>query len=271
MKNTITIVTGAASGIGRATALEAARRGSRVIATDLNQKGLSETASLWQGIETASLDVADSAAITAFAEKIIPTLGGKKLVLVNNAGVGLASGPFAETSLEDFEWLLSINLWGVIRMTKAFLPYMLQHDTGHVVNISSVFGLGGVAHQSAYCTAKFGVRGFTETLRMELMSSGVKTTVVHPGGVRTNIAAGARIGGKQTPEIRDKQAFVFQKTSPTSPESAANQILDAVKNGKARLVIGFDGKLIDFFARLMPTGYTGILKGQIEKAFGVKL
>jgi NAD(P)-dependent dehydrogenase (short-subunit alcohol dehydrogenase family) len=269
LQNHVVVVTGAASGIGQQVAIQAAERGGYVIATDVNISGLAETqkAIPHNQIETHVLDVSKADEIIAFADKITPILNNRPLVLVNNAGVALDCGPFADTSLEDFEWLLSINLWGVIRMTKAFLPYLLEQNAGHIVNISSVFGLAGFAKQSAYCTAKFGVRGFTETLRMELFDTNIKTTCVHPGGINTNIARAARVGGQITAADHDKNSRIFnEKLTPTSPTEAARQILEAVRNQKAKLVIGNDGKLINLITRLFPVGYTKIFKKQIEKA-----
>lgn len=271
--NAVTLITGAASGIGRALAIQAAQKGAHVIATDINEAGLAETNALAGGkLETHRLDVSDADAIIAFAETIIPTLQGRPLILVNNAGVALASGPFAETTLEEFDWLLGINLFGVIRMTKAFLPYLLERNTGHIVNVSSVFGFAGVMHQSAYCTAKFGVRGFTEVLRMELMDTGIGVTTVHPGGIDTNIARSARIGsgGFVSEAMQQRGVTSFQKAARTSPDEAARQIWRGVERGKVRVVIGADGWLIDRITRLFPSGYTRMMKRQVEKTFGVE-
>lgn len=271
-ENSVTIVTGAASGIGREVAIQAAQRGSFVIATDINLAGLSETKRTIEQasgqVESIELDVSQADEILQFANLILPKLQNRKLILVNNAGVALVSGPFSDTQLVDFEWLLSINLWGVIRLTKAFLPYLLERNEGHIANVSSVFGLAGVIHQSAYCTAKFGIRGFTECLRMELMDTGVKTTVIHPGGIKTNIANDARRAGKITEEIYKASAKIFEKTSPTTAAEAANQILNAIQKGKPRLVIGNDGRMVDFITRLLPVGYTKFVRKKMIEAFG---
>lgn len=270
--NSVVIVTGAASGIGRQLALQAAARGAAVIATDINSSGLEETREIGLQqvlhIETHALDVADKAAIRRFAERIIPQLAGRRLILINNAGVGLFSGSFQHTELADFEWLLNINLLGTIYMTKAFYPYFLEMNEGHIVNLSSVFGLAGAANQSAYCTSKFAVRGFTETLRMELMGTGIRTTAVHPGGIKTNIVKASLPKGAVATEAMHRQSIAsFEKAARTSAEEAARQILDAVEKKKQRLVIGPDGKTIDRITRLFPVFYTKILKRQIEKAF----
>jgi butyryl-CoA dehydrogenase len=274
MKNAITIVTGAASGIGRHVAIQAAERGSQVIATDINESGLAETQTLAKArgcvIQIRRLDVSNAGAIQAFAETMIPTLQNKKLFLINNAGVALAAGPFSATPLPDFEWLLDVNLYGVIRMTKAFLPYMLEHNEGRIVNVSSIFGLGGVRFQSAYCTSKFGVHGFNEALRVELADTNIKVTGVHPGGVKTSIAENARLAGDYiTPEEKRETAKKFAANTWTRPETAARQILDAAEKGRARLLIGADAKFLATLIRLLPVTYINVLRKISDHVFGI--
>lgn len=271
-KNSHTIITGAGSGMGRQMALQAAQRGARVIALDYNPIGLQETQGMaiakGLAIETKVLDVSDSDQINAFAAEIIPTFNKGRLILINNAGVSIFTGNFEHTPLEDFEWLMNINLWGVVRMTKAFYPYLFEVNDGHIVNLSSVFGLGGAEGNSAYCTAKFGVRGFTETIRMELMDSNIGTTVVCPGGVKTNIVRNQTPKGEYTnDEMLAKVTKKFDENAKTTPESAAKQILDAVEKRKQRLVIGTDGKLMDIITRLFPVGYTKLVRKRAHKKF----
>jgi butyryl-CoA dehydrogenase len=270
----VLIVTGAGSGIGRQVALQGARDGAAVIASDINAATLEETKQMGDKeglqIEVYTLDVADKKAVSDFAEVIIPQLKGQKLLLVNNAGVGLFSGNFYNTSQDDFEWLININLWGVIRMTKAFYPYFIKQNEGHIVNLSSVFGLGGFANQTAYCTAKFGVRGFTEALRMELIGTNIYTTCVHPGGIKTNIMRSATPKGPELTEAMHLKAVAtFDKVAMTTPEKAARLILNAVKRKKQRLVIGNDGRAIDSITRLFPVAYSKIFKRKMDKAFKV--
>ncbi|WP_152425052.1 SDR family NAD(P)-dependent oxidoreductase [Nafulsella turpanensis] len=272
LPNSVMLITGAASGIGRELALQGAKRGAAVIGVDINFSELEETQALVRKegneIEIHQLDVADKAAVFAFADKIIPTLAGRRLVLVNNAGVGLFSGSFEHTELEDFEWLLNVNLWGTIYPCKAFYPYFIRQNEGHIVNLSSVFGLAGAANQSAYCTSKFAVRGFTETLRMELAGTNIRTTVVHPGGIKTNIVrASLPKGPIATEAMHCKSVRQFERAAPTTAEKAARLILEAIEKKKQRLVIGPDGKALDFISRLLPVRYTKILKGQIAKTF----
>lgn len=273
-QNATVIITGAGSGIGRQLTIQAAAEGASVIATDVNETGLTETKQQAPGnVTTARLDVSDADAIRAFADDIIPTLNGQRLILVNNAGVALGSGPFSATELDEFEWLLNINLWGVVRMTKAFLPYMTaQAVGGHIVNVSSVFGLAGVMHQSAYCTAKFGVRGFSDVLRMELLDTNIGVTCVHPGGIKTNIATNARVGksGFVTNNMHRQGAISFEKVAKTTPQEAARQIWNGVRRNKARLLIGADARQIEWLTRLFPTRYVRLMRRQIEKAFGTE-
>lgn len=272
--NSVIIITGAASGIGRELALLTAAGGASVIATDKNAGGLEETKLLGKNkgvsITTALLDVSDKDAIGLFAKETVSVLNGRKLILINNAGVALSSGTFQHTSLEDFEWLININLWGAIRLTKAFYPYFIQHNNGHIVNISSVFGLIGVATNIAYCTSKFGIRGFTESLRMELQGTNVFTTCVHPGGIKTNIVRNALVKTNTiTAEMHSKSIESFEKFAMTTPYTAAQQILNAIEKRKRRIVIGADGKAIDIISRLFPVAYTSILYKQLKKTFGI--
>lgn len=267
----IFIITGAASGIGRELALQAARAGARVIGVDWNEGGLHETARLSQQagtpIEPHVVDLSQVKELETFVAALLPGLDQRPLVLINNAGVALNGGTFAETTLADFDWLLQINLWAAIRLCKAFYPHLLRTGRGHIVNISSVFGLIGVARNTAYCTAKFALRGFTESIRMELRETGIRTTTVHPGGIRTGIVRNARRVGISA-EAHDRSIQAFERLAPTSAARAAAQILQAVHRGRERLVIGPDGKAIDWLARLLPVGYTGIALRRLRKTFG---
>lgn len=260
--STVVIITGAASGIGRELALQAASRGASVLACDINESGLKTTVKLAKdgsNLEYRILDVGNQTAVADFAESVIPSLNGKKLVLVNNAGVALLSGHFATTDLEDMEWLFNINFWGTVRMTKAFLPYFLEQNAGHIVNISSLFGLGGFSNQSAYSPSKFAVRGFTEVLRMELIETGIVMTSVHPGGIKTDIVKNARINDEMGAG-KDQLARRFEQLARTGPAEAARQVLRAVEKSKERLLIGSDARSMDWLIRLFPVLYSKIIK-----------
>jgi short-subunit dehydrogenase len=250
----VAAITGAGSGIGRALAKDLAGRGCHLALSDVDAIGLVETVQQCQGsgvkVTSRCLDVADRAAVYAWADQVVEEHGRVNLIF-NNAGVALV-GTVEAVSHEDFEWLMSINFWGVVHGTKAFLPHLRESGEGHVVNVSSVFGLISVPSQSAYNAAKFAVRGFTDALRMELEIDGapVSATTVHPGGIKTNIARNARVddGVGTLNGFGDVGAF-FDKMALTSPEKAARQILAAVKSNRRRALIGPDAKLIDLISR----------------------
>ena len=269
MKDTHFIITGAGSGIGQALAILAASKGAKVIATDINEKGLEETKEKGVAqnglIHTHRLDVSDSQAIIAFKDMVMKTYSPQKITLVNNAGVALYSGTFAETQMEDFDWLININLYGVIRMTKAFLPIMLAQNQGNIVNVSSIFGITAMQMNVPYSASKFAVRGFTESLRQELDLSncGVSASCVHPGGIKTNIARAARFtdsGSRMLGRNNDltRQAF-NDNMLRTSPDKAADVILRGVERNRRRIVIGMDAHLMDWVQRLMPALYQRLI------------
>ena len=255
----VAAITGAGSGIGRALARELARRGAHLALSDVDETGLAETVALCEGsgvkVTSQRVDVSDRAAVFAWADRVAEEHGKVNLV-VNNAGVALAA-TIEEGSIEDIEWLMGINYWGVVYGTKAFLPHLKAAGEGHIVNLSSVFGLISVPAQSAYNSAKFAVRGFTDALRIELEAAdiGVSCTTVHPGGVKTNIARHARIDPalQESAGTREEQAKRFERIAMTSPEKAARQILTAVSRNRRRVLVGPDAKVIDLVSRL-PAG-----------------
>lgn len=257
------VVTGAGSGIGRALTIALARRGAHVAASDVDMAGLEETVRRCAGgeskVEPYRLDVADRAAVVAHADEVATTFGAVHLV-VNNAGVAVA-GTIDETTFEDFDWLLGINLMGVINGTKAFLPQLIASGDGHLVNISSVFGLVAPAFNGAYSTAKFGVRGFTEALRQEMIIAGnpVQVHSVHPGGIRTNIARNARMKpSAQAATPGDDPAADFDRVARTSPDRAARTILAGVDSGRARILVGPDAYVIAAIPRLLGARYVDV-------------
>lgn len=253
------LVTGAASGIGAALAIELARRRAVLALVDRDAEGMARVAASAREfgaaeVSTWEVDLADGGHRLALAAEVAARHGGVDL-LVNNAGVTLM-GSFSENSLADFEWLLEINLLAVVRLTKAFLPQLLARPGSHVVNVSSLFGLIAPAGQVAYVTSKFGVRGFTDALRHEVEPLGVGVTVVHPGGIRTNIAANARLSAGDPGGAQAEQARRFAERTLTMPaEEAAKQIVAAVHDRRPRLIIGGVAKGADLLARLTPTRY----------------
>lgn len=255
----VAAVTGAGSGIGRALAIELARRGCDVAISDVDDAGLAETRRLVDAVggvkvATAHVDVADRAAVFAWAADVVEGFG-RVNVIVNNAGVAL-SATVAAMHHESFRWLMEIDFWGVVNGTDAFLPHLKATGDGHVVNISSVFGLLGLPSQSAYNAAKFAIRGYTEALRTELDAAacGVSATTVHPGGIRTDIARNARLEYAADEEALDAEtaAAEFEKMTHTSPEKAAQLILGAVAKNKRRALVGPDAHVFDIAARISP-------------------
>ncbi len=264
-KDKVAVVTGAGSGIGRALARQLADAGARLALADINETGLRETANEL-GLDdsrliTEAFDVADREAVYRFAERVAGHFGAVHLV-INNAGVALGA-TVERMTYEDFEWLMGINFWGVVYGTKAFLPHLKAAGEGHIVNVSSVFGLIGVPTQSAYNAAKFAVRGFTESLRQELEMEGgkVSCTSVHPGGIKTNIARNARMaeGMEHITGDPEKARRDFEKMFRTTPDEAARTILKGVRGNKRRVLIGSDARAIDSMQRLMPTAYQRIM------------
>ena len=267
VRGKVAVVTGAGSGIGRALALELAARGARVAISDVDEQGLAGTAAVLaqRGAEahTAPLDVADREAVLAYAATVAEHFGVVHQIY-NNAGIAF-SRSVLESDWADYERVLAVNLWGVIHGTKAFLPHLIASGDGHVVNVSSLNGIMAQPGMSAYCTSKFGVRGFTETLRAELLGAGhpVGVTVVHPGGVKTNIATAAFERGKQqraVTEAEERRMRTYnEKLLKLPAEQAAKIIVDGVEAGRPRVLVGTDAKLVDAFVRLLPRFYPALL------------
>jgi len=261
----VAAITGAGSGIGRGLALALAGRGAHLSLSDIDDTGLAETVALVEqsagaggGVKVAStlVDVTDRDAVDAWAASVVEEFGKVNLVF-NNAGVALSAN-VGSMSYDSFRWLMDINFWGVVHGTLAFLPHLKASGDGHVINISSVFGLLGIPSQSAYNSAKFAVRGFTDALRTELdiEDCGVSATTIHPGGIRTNIARNARFEFADHEEAVDaEQAAVdFEKFTRTTPDKAAQLIIGAVEKNKRRALIGPDAHVFDAAARISPRG-----------------
>src|SRR5690625_1182509 len=261
-KNKVAAVTGAGSGIGRALALELAKHGAQLAISDIDPLRVEETAELAHAlgadVMSSTLDVSDKDAVFAWADEVNARFGKVNLIF-NNAGVAL-SATVDEISYEDFEWLFNINFWGVFHGTKAFLPHLVAAGEGHIINISSVFGLIAVPGLSAYNTSKFAVRGFTETLRQELdiADAGVSCSCVHPGGIQTNIARDATMRESMKKIVGDDleaSTRNFEKLFSTTPEDAAKTILAGVRRNKRRILIGKDAVAIDSSQRILPSLY----------------
>ncbi|MCX6462195.1 MAG: SDR family NAD(P)-dependent oxidoreductase [Pseudonocardiales bacterium] len=250
----VAVVTGAGSGIGRALAHDLARRGARLALSDVDKDGLAETVAGIPGeVRSDTLDVTDKEAVHAYAEDVAGQFGVVNQVY-NNAGVAFA-GTILDSSYEQIEKVVDIDFWGVVYGTKAFLPHLIASGDGHVVNISSLFGLLAVPSQSAYNAAKFAVRGFTESLRQEMLVARypVQVTCVHPGGIKTGIARNAA-RGKGFEDGAAMERFDRQMLR-MSPEKAASIILAGVRRNRARVLVGNDAKVLDAVVRLLGSAY----------------
>ncbi|MEO8888612.1 MAG: SDR family NAD(P)-dependent oxidoreductase [Jatrophihabitantaceae bacterium] len=257
IKGKVAVVTGAGSGIGRALAYDLARRGARLAISDIDELGLAETAKhvrvIGAAVHEQRLDVTDRAAVLAYADTVAAEFGTVNIV-VNNAGIAF-SGDVEQMTFEQIERVMDVDFWGVVNGTKAFLPHLIASGEGHVINISSLFGLLSMPSQSAYNAAKFAVRGFTEALRQEMILAGhpVEVTCVHPGGIKTAIARnGGAVAGKDADALAE---FFDAKLARTSPESAAKSILRAVVGNRPRAVVGLDAKLLDALIRVIGPRY----------------
>jgi NAD(P)-dependent dehydrogenase (short-subunit alcohol dehydrogenase family) len=262
------VITGAGSGIGRALAERLSSRGSPVAVLDADEAALRETADALSGPALwRVLDVRDRQGQLAFAAEVAEWAPAPIGAVFNNAGVAL-SQTVAAASPEDDEWLMAINLDGVIHGVRAYLPILLRQGSGAIVNTSSVFGLAGIPTQSAYCASKFAVRGFTESLRHELRGTGVRAITVHPGGIRTNIARNGRMNAdpRGLGRSRDELVAEFDALTRTSPERAAKVIHRGVDGGRARILIGADAHLFDALTRITPTHYYEVLERVVALA-----
>jgi NAD(P)-dependent dehydrogenase (short-subunit alcohol dehydrogenase family) len=255
------VITGAGSGIGRALAQRLSAHGCPVAIVDANPEGLERTAtSLGDPVLAHELDVRDRQGQLAFAARVKEWTPAPIGAVFNNAGVAVSS-TVAAAAIEDDEWLHAINFEGVVHGVRAFLPVLLEQGSGAIVNTSSVFGLAGIPHQSAYCASKFAVRGFTESLRHELIGTGVRAVTVHPGGVKTNIARAGRLhtDPRGLGRSREQMADEFEALVRTTPERAAEIIHRGVDAGKARILVGPDAYVFDILTRATPTHYWTVL------------
>ncbi|WP_020602008.1 SDR family NAD(P)-dependent oxidoreductase [Spirosoma spitsbergense] len=258
----VALITGAGSGIGQAIALSLARRGCHLALVDINPRTLEQThqqvQALGRRVTSYPLDVTSREGVNTLPAQVISDHGCLDL-LVNNAGVAVG-GTFGQVSEVDFDWVMDVNFLAVVRMTRAFLPYLHQRDEARLVYLSSIFGIVSPPEQSAYSASKFAVRGFANALRHELENTPIGVTVVHPGGVATAIARNARVpSGTSLEIIRQKQALQ-EKMLRLPPEQAGEIIVKGIEQGRARVMVGTDARAIAWLERIMPVGYWQAMK-----------
>ena len=269
-------VTGAASGIGRALALELAARGCDLALADRDEAGLQQVAAEIardgkRKVSTHRLDVAEPGQIQEYAAAATsahPSLN----IVINNAGVALL-GQFNEIDQAQMDWLFNINFWGTVHGTRAFLPHLARQPAAHIVNLSSIFGIIAPPGQTAYCAAKFAVRGFSESLRHELKMAGspVRLSVVHPGGIATNIVRNSRTGSGVTDNARRADSIErFDAMAINTPATAAQRIITGIEKNEPRILIGGDARFMDLLQRLLPGSYWSIMAKRLEKRMTVK-
>jgi short-subunit dehydrogenase len=270
---TAAAITGAASGIGRALALELAARGADLALADRDEAGLAQVSAhigkeigKARKVTTHRVDVAEASQIADFARDAVAA-HPKLNILINNAGVALL-GQFSEIDQSQMEWLININFWGVVHATRIFLPHLSAQREAHIVNLSSIFGIIGPPGQTAYCASKFAVRGFSESLRHELEMTGspVRLSVVHPGGVATNVARNSRTGSGVTDNARRADAIErFDRVAKKSPAAAAARIIEGIARNEPRILIGSDARFMDLLQRFRPATYWAPLARRLEK------
>lgn len=267
LQGKVVVVTGAGSGIGRALAFALSKEKAVLALADIDPDGLQATqreigANTGRESRIYPVDVAKREQVSEFAQKVNQDFGKVDLV-INNAGVS-SSGRVHELTYDTLEWTININLWGVIHGTKAFLPHLMERPEAGIVNISSVYGLLGIAGQAAYCTSKFAVRGFTESLRQELSNTNIFVTLVFPGGIKTNIAKNSRTDYSVDEETYRKGLQQFETMLKTSPEEAAQAIINGIKHKSPRVLIGKDARQIDFLARFNPNSYDKVIAKHMQ-------
>ena len=263
----VAVLTGAASGIGRSLALNLAGRGCALALVDRDSAGLASVAAAarQEGVVVSEhvLDLTDQAGIAALPEAVL-TQHRRVSILINNAGVGLL-GDFMQTSAADFDWLMSINFAAPVHLTRAFLPLLLREPVAQLVTISSIFGIVAPPGNAAYVAAKFAVRGFSESLRHELETTGVGVSVVHSGGVATNIARDARVSSAIDSADAAQAKQRFSKSLVTTAEAAAARIVTGILRREKRILIGRDAQVLDAAQRFAPTGYYALLRKRLRR------
>jgi NADP-dependent 3-hydroxy acid dehydrogenase YdfG len=265
----VAVITGAGSGIGRALALNLATKGAKLALSDIDAEGLAETVrkaeALGATVKSDRLNVAEREAVLAYADDVVTHFGEVHQVY-NNAGIAY-NGDLEKSEFKDIERIMDVDFWGVVNGTKAFLPHVIASGDGHIVNVSSLFGLIAVPGQNAYNAAKFAVRGFTEALRQEMLVAKhpVKVTCVHPGGIKTAVARNATVAEGQN--AQSFAEFFDKHMALHTPEMAAETIMNAVAKGRARVVVGWEAKALDALSRIIGPAYQRIIATAVSKFF----
>jgi NADP-dependent 3-hydroxy acid dehydrogenase YdfG len=258
----VVVITGAGSGIGRALAVNCARRGSLLALSDVDEAGLAETVELTRQagathVRSDLLDVSDRDAMSRYALDVVEEFG-RVNVIVNNAGVSL-TGDLTDLEYADIDWIVGVNWWGVLNGTKEFLPHLIASGDGHVVNLSSLFGLISMPGQSIYNATKYAVRGMSEALREEMLIAGhpVGVTSVHPGGIKTNIVRNSRVSAKEDKEATS--ALFDKKLAKMTPDRAAEIIVNGILKNRARVLVGLDAHAMHHFAKILGSRYQDVV------------
>lgn len=268
-KGKTAVITGAASGIGRQLCINLSKEGCFIIAADINEKGLTETAELVRSvggnINCDILDVSNREKVFAFAQKTIYENNSIDIVM-NNAGVAMSDISVENIDFKDFEWIMNVNLWGIINTAKAFIGALKKSGDSYLVNTSSIYGIFAMQNAAAYTTSKFAVRGFSEALIQELYGTGVNVMTVFPGGIKTNIGRNSKwLGNPEDIEEQKRQLARFEMSAKTTANNAAVEIIDAMRKRSKRLTIGKDARFMDIYVRLNPSGYDGFVRRHILK------
>ncbi|MFF2371925.1 SDR family NAD(P)-dependent oxidoreductase [Agromyces sp. NPDC058110] len=279
LRDAVCVVTGAASGMGLESARLLAARGARLALVDRNGEALERIADELRAhaasadpdahgttlISTHVVDLADAAAVAALPAEVLAAHGGRVDVLLNCAGVSML-GRFEQLTLEEFRWVVDINLWGTVGMVHAFLPALRERPAAHIANVASLYALGAPAGRVPYVASKFAVRGFTDALRHELETTDVSVSAVYPGGVQTGIIHHARVAASVPADVAARAASAQSALYRTTPEQAARRIVDGIERRKPRVFIGRDARLTDLVTRLAPVGYWSVMRGIVAKA-----
>ena len=267
LKNKVVVITGAGSGIGRALTVAFAREGSRLAINDFNEHSLNETAEMINGMSidvfTKPFDVSNKDSMFTFADSVLQRFGQVDIV-INNAGIGISDYLFHEYDLDLFKKVMDTNFYGVLYGSRAFIPHLLKRPEASLVNLSSIFGLTGIANATAYCASKFAVHGLNQCLMQEYVNTGLTIHSVHPGGINTNIIQNA-------PDYKETENAFQSQFLKRSPDDAAKVIVDGIRKKRHKILIGSEAYLLDFAVRMMPYYGSRIVNTEIQRKVGIAI